>query len=94
MHLEIQIQTLIFSLLYGMFFSLVFNAFYLYIVESRSYIKIIINICVLFLFSIIYFLVLVKINNGAIHIYLFIFLIIGFFIGNNKTKKKRKISKK
>ena len=66
MNLEQQIQTLVFSFIYGMFFSSIFNVLYFSIVQSKFYIKVLINICISIVFSIFYFSILLKINHGII----------------------------
>lgn len=91
MSLEIQIQTLAFSLIYGMFFSLIMNLNYKYIFNSKLYYKVIINLLFVIGMVLLYFILLRKINNGIFHSYFIIMIILGFFIGNYKTKVLRKL---
>ncbi len=89
MNLEIQIQSLISSFVYGLYLSLIYNIFYKYLYNKNIIINLISNL----LFTIInvssYFFILILINKGTIHIYFLISLICGFLVGNNTTKKIR-----
>ncbi len=89
MNLEIQIQSLISSFVYGLYLSLIYNIFYKYLYNKNIIINLISNL----LFTIInvssYFFILILINKGTIHIYFLISLISGFLIGNKSTKKIR-----
>ncbi len=86
MTLEVQIQSLIYSLVFGMFISMIFNFFYKYLFNKRKIIKILSTELFIISSVLLYFLLLVKINNGIISYYLFISIILGFVIGNKKTK--------
>lgn len=89
MNLEIQIQSLIFSFVFGLFFSLMFNIFYRFLFKGRLPIKIISNLVFVLANIFLYFLLLKIINEGIIHFYFIIMLILGFILGNKKTKKIR-----
>jgi len=90
MGLELQIQTIIFSFVYGMFFSLLYNLFYRYLFCGKVVMRIIKDfIFVIAIFSL-FFAGLKIINGGIIHLYFIIMLLIGFIVGNKKTKKTRK----
>lgn len=89
MNLEIQIQSIVVSLIYGMFSSFVYNIFY-FILNCKSKIfKFFFN----FIYSITifttYYIILFIINYGIIHIYFVSLFILGFLSGNNKLKKIR-----
>jgi len=90
MNLEIQIQSLIFSFVFGIFFALEFNLIYRYLFSIVSFIKIIINIVFVNINAIVYFYLLYIINGGIIHLYFIIMLVLGFVMGNKKTRKIRK----
>ena len=89
MNLEIQIQSLIFSFIFGMFFSLMYNTFYRLLFCGNKLKRIIINLIFDIIIFGIYFLCLKVINSGIVHLYFLISLILGFIIGNIKTKKVR-----
>jgi len=90
MTLEVQIQSLITSLVFGMYLSLIYNLFYKSL-HKKNIIKRTFN-CLSYsiINSIIYFYLMYLINYGAIHIYFIFILIIGSVISNNKTKKIRR----
>lgn len=89
MNLEIQIQSLVSSLVYGMYLSLLYNLMYKYLYNNNFFIKIIFNIIYVAINSLLYFFILILISEGNIHIYFIIMLAIGFILGNRKTKKIR-----
>ena len=93
MNLEIQIQSLFVSFVYGLFVSLLFNLLYYLLFYKR---KIICIICDLIfnisLFSL-FFYIMYLINNANIHPYFLGLLITGFFVGNHNLKKLRIIVK-
>ena len=94
MNLEIQIQSLIVSFIFGMFSSLLYNVFYFLLYNNKLFIKILSNLTYSILLSLLYFYILYLINNANLHIYFLLLLIIGFIIGNKKTKKIRIIRSK
>ena len=86
MSLEIQIQSIVTSFVYGLFISLMYNIFYRLLFIKNICIKIISNLIFNFLISLLYFYIMYKINYANIHPYFFILTIIGFILGNYKTK--------
>lgn len=90
MNLEIQIQSLIFSLVFGMFFSLMFNLFYKRLFCGKLILRVVTNLIFITINTLLYFEILRMINNGIIHLYFIIAMIIGFVLGNVKTKVIRK----
>ena len=75
MTLDIQIQTFIISILFGLFFS-----FFVDLIYKQKVINIIFSFVFVIIFTLIYFLTLLKINNAIIHPYYIISFIIGFFL--------------
>ncbi|MBQ7137210.1 MAG: hypothetical protein IJO43_04470 [Bacilli bacterium] len=90
MSLEIQIQSLIVSFIFGMFFSVLFNLFYKFLFIRKKIIKITVNFLFITITTLLYFSVLCIINSGIIHSYFIIMLILGFWIGNKKSRRIRK----
>ena len=90
MNIELQIQSLVFSLVFGLFFSFVYNLFYKYLYKGVMFIRIIMNFIFIISLASLYFMFLSIINNGIIHLYFIIMLFIGFIMGNIKTKKLRR----
>lgn len=80
MNLETQIKLVVFSLVFGIFFALMIDINHKYLYESKRYFKIIFTFLFILINTILYFLVLKKINEGIIHIYSIICIILGFFI--------------
>ncbi len=91
MNLEIQIQSLISSLVYGMYLSLIYNISYKFLYSYQIIPKLICNGLFTIIHTIIYFILLEFVNEGTVHIYFIGCLIIGFLIGNHTTKKVRTI---
>lgn len=90
MVLEVQIQSLIYSFVYGFFFSILLNFNYKYLFKTGIYYKIVINILFMLDNVLLYYILLRIINNGVIHPYFFIMIVLGFFLGNYYSKKIRK----
>lgn len=89
MNLELQIQSLSISFTYGLFLSLTYNLLYFLLYYKNKIMKIIFNIIFTLLNVLLYFNIMLLINNGSIHIYFLIILIVGFFVGNAKTRSIR-----
>lgn len=89
MTLELQIQTLISSFVCGLFYSLTYNILYRFLYSKNKGVKFLSNILYTSIHVLIYFMLLMAINNCYFHIYFVMMLIIGFIIGNNTTKKIR-----
>lgn len=89
MNLETQIQSLIASFIFGMFFSLTYNTLHKYLYVHNLLIKIFNNFIYIIVNVTIYFITLQLINNGIIHPYFLISSLLGFIIGNKTTKKVR-----
>lgn len=89
MTLEVQIQSMIYSLVYGLFFSFLLNLNYRLLFTSKKIIQIIFNFFFIIDNVLLYFILLKYINHGIIHLYFIFLIIIGFLIGNQVTKKIR-----
>ncbi len=82
MNIKLQIITLVFSYLYGIFFSFFLGLNYKFIYSDKKIIKTIISFLVVIISVLIYFIILKKINNGIFHIYEILCIIIGFISDN------------
>ena len=93
MYITTQIKTIIFSIIFGTFFSYLIDINHKYLTKNK-----IINILITFIFIItsvlIYFTILKKINNAIFNNYEIICIIIGFIIENLIHTKVEKIKKK
>ena len=75
MSLKIQI----YSVLFGIYFSYILKLFKKYIYNNNIIIKTVSNLVIVIINSFIYFIGINKINNGILHPYTFITLILGFY---------------
>lgn len=89
MNLEIQIQSITASILYGLFISLTFNMMYCFMFKSKKIIRWLITLGYIFANITLYFTLMLIVNNGVIHMYFLLSFLCGFFIGNKTTKKLR-----
>ena len=76
MNLKLQIYSFVFSFLFGIILSVFTNLNYGLLFNKNKKIKILGNFLFLFDFSLIYFLGIKLINNGILHIYFLLLLIL------------------
>lgn len=88
MNLIIQIKSLTFSFLYGVFFSIFFRINSKYLYYEKKFIRIIISFLFSIDMSILYFIILKEINFGVIHPYFIGMIVLGFIITNFIIKHK------
>ena len=79
MILKIQIYSLLFSFSFGLYFSFILDSLKKYIYHRKNIIKIIFSLLIVTINSFIYFIIINKINNGILHPYMFIMMILGFY---------------
>lgn len=89
MDLEIQIQSLISTCVYGMFLSFTYNLLYRFLYTKNKVMLIVNNFIYIILNVLLYFTMLMIINDGVVHIYFLLMTFLGFFIGNLKCKNIR-----
>lgn len=85
-NLSIQIKMIIFSVLYGITLYFFLNTFKKIIYNKNKKVKIIFTISFFLVNSVLYFLILKKINNAILDRNLLIMLIIGLYIGRSIRK--------
>jgi len=85
--LDIQLKSILFSFLYGCFFSILLNLNYKFIYYSKGIKKILINIFFVIDNVLLYFIILRYINCGIFHFYFLLSIILGFVIVNKVTSK-------
>lgn len=78
MDLYTQIISLLFSFLYGIFFSLFTGVNYKIIYHDKKWIKLLGTFLVVIIAVLLYFVLLKKINDAIFHPYLLLMLILGF----------------
>ncbi len=93
MNLKVQVLSLIFSLFFGVVFSYFYSYFYKLFYKTKFVYKILINFLFVLDFMLLYFLLLIKINNGILHIYFFATFIFSFLIFNKYNFYLRKYLK-
>ncbi len=91
MSLTIQIISSIYSVGYGLFLGVVYNINYKFLFNKRKVTKIVFNFIFVMDLVLIYFLFLKRINQGIIHPYFYLLIILGFSITFKKFKFLRKI---
>jgi len=79
MELDIQIYSFIYSFFFGMIFYYLLDLVNKYIVKIKLIWKIILSFGFIFLISLGYFVGLLFINNGILHIYFIGSLLVGYF---------------
>ena len=93
MTLILQIKSLLFSFLYGIFFAFTYKVNYRYLTSNSKILKII--LCFLFVLDhiLLYFVLITKINNGILHLYFLFSFIFGniFYVYLFDSNKKNKI---
>lgn len=82
MNIKIQITTLLFSFLYGIFFSFFLSLNYKFIYSNKKLFKTVISLLVVVLSVLLYFIILKKINYGIFHIYEILMITLGFIVEN------------
>ncbi len=90
MNLEIQIQSMIVSFIFGLFISLLYNLFYFLLYNKNKIILILSDFIFSIINSLLFFYLMYKINYANVHPYFVFLLICGFFVGNKKTRVIRK----
>ena len=93
MLLNIQIYSLVFSFLYGIFIYLFLLFFYKFVFNNNIFVKVLFSMLFSLTISLIYFILLIKINNGILHVYFFLIILVGYTFTKilfNKIFVKRK----
>lgn len=74
--LNVQLKLIIFSFIFGFFFSAVLK----FLNGKKSKYKNIINFIFLFVMTIVYFIGIQKISNGILHIYSVLCIVVGYIL--------------
>jgi len=87
MNLKIQLISLFVSFLFGIFLFFMFrmNYKYLFLVSNKK--KMFFNFIFCLDLSLLYFLILYYLNNGTLHLYFLLSIVLGFLLSYNFTKK-------
>ena len=92
MILKIQIYSFIVSYIYGFAFFILLEINSKFIYSSSLIIKILSSLLFIIFNTLLYFIILMKINNGYLHIYFFLSIILGYI--SCKTIYKKNCKKK
>ena len=88
--LSVQLKLIIFSFIFGFFFSLVIKIFNKKVKNYKNTLKIFLSFFLIFMMSIIYFIGIQKISNAILHFYSIICIIIGFIVYDRIAKYIKK----
>lgn len=93
MTLILQIKSLAFSFLYGIFFAFTYKYNYRFLTSKNLFFKIIVNFFFVIDHILLYFVLISKINNGILHLYFFFMFILGiiFYVYLFDSNKQNKI---
>lgn len=87
MSLQTQGFSLLFSFLFGVFFSICTNLNYKYLFTKKLPIKILITGVYIIDFSLLYFLIMMYTNQGIIHYYFLLFIGLGYIFSFKRINK-------
>ena len=78
-NINIQILSLVVSFLYGIFFYIILEVNYRFLTSSSKIIKVLSSLLFVLFHALLYFIILLYINNGYIHLYFLICILVGNF---------------
>lgn len=88
--LSIQLKLIIFSFIFGFFFSLLIEWFNKISKNYKNYLKIVLSFILIFIMSLIYFIGCQKISNAIFHIYNILCIVIGYITYDIIAKYNKK----
>lgn len=80
MGLKVQIISLLVSFCYGMFFYLLLELNSRFLYSSNIIVKVLVSFLFVIFHTLLYFIILMKINYGYIHFYFFLCIILGYIL--------------
>lgn len=87
MNIKVQIISILFSFVFGIIFSLLTNINYKYLFSKNKIYKIFFTFIYILDATLLYFIIIKKINNGIVHLYFLLFIGLGFLVGLFKFTK-------
>ena len=88
--LNIQLKLIIFSFIFGFFFSLLIEIFNKKTKKYKKVIQIILSFFLICIMSFIYFIGIQKIGNAILHFYSILCIIVGFIVYDRIAKYNKK----
>ena len=88
--LSIQLKLIIFSFIFGFFFSLLIEWFNKISKNYKNYLKIVLSFILIFIMSLIYFIGCQKISNAIFHNYNILCIVIGYITYDIIAKYNKK----
>lgn len=88
--LSIQLKLIIFSFIFGFFFSVLIEWFNNKVKKYKSLLKIFLSFIIIFLMAAIYFIGIQKISNSILHIYNILCIVLGYISYNLIAKYNKK----
>lgn len=80
MPLSIQIYSLLFSLVFGIFFFIMLEINSRFIYDCNIIVKLVFTFLFVLFITFLYFICLLKINNGIVHIYFLLMVLVGYLV--------------
>lgn len=87
MNIKIQIISIIFSFIFGIVFSIFTNVNYRYLFSKNKMYKVFFTFIYVLDATLLYFLIIRKLNEGVVHLYFLLFIGLGFLLGLIKLNK-------
>ena len=87
MRLDYQITTILFSSVYGVILYILLEINYKFIYKSRIIYRIIVTFLFVIFNTLLYFIILRKINYGIVHMYFLLCIFTGYILSNFVYKK-------
>ncbi len=94
MILEIQILSFVVSYFYGIFFYFMLKLNSIILFSAHMFLRIVGSLLFVMFHTLLYFLILLKINYGYVHLYFFLFILLGYItckVLDKKFVKNKKI---
>lgn len=80
MVLGVQVISLVVSFVYGIFFYLTLELNSRFIYSSHLWVRLVMSFLFVMMHTLVYFLILMRINHGYVHIYFFICILAGYLL--------------
>lgn len=80
MNLNIQLYSFICSFLYGVVFYFFLNIFNKIVIKMNVIFRFVLSFVYIILMSSLYFIMLLFVNNGVVHIYFLLLILVGYMI--------------